>query len=235
MDDLRFRAPVAHPGWNGTLNALRHGKSCPSIWPLGTINFGEDCLTLNVYTKSLTGNRPVMVWIFGGGFFSGSGNDLVYGPDYLVNEDVIVVTINYRLAALGFLSTNDNNAPGNYGLKDCVLALKWVQKNIAQFGGDPTQVTIFGESAGGAAVHHLILSPAASGLFAKAISQSGSALCPWAFDEEPQTSTYNLAKKLNITYTDNTELIEKLRKVKVVDILLATPEFLNYVNVYNGF
>lgn len=208
---------------------MRHGNSCPSLWPLGTIKFGEDCLTLNVYTKSLTGKRPVMVWIFGGGFFLGSGNDIIYGPDYLIDEDVIVVTINYRLAALGFLSTNDNNAPGNYGLKDCILALKWIQNNIAQFGGDPTKVTIFGESAGAAAVHYLILSPIARGLFSRAISQSGSALSPWAFQHDPQTSAYNLAKKLSISFTDNRDLIEKLRNVKTMDILLATPEWMNYV------
>lgn len=170
-----------------------------------------------------------MVWIYGGGFFAGSGNDLIYGPDYLVAEDVIVVTLNYRLAALGFLSTNDNNAPGNYGLKDCVLALKWVQANIARFGGDPSQVTIFGESAGGAAVHYLILSPEGRGLFARAISQSGSALNPWGFQTDPKASAYSLAKRLKISFTNNTDLINKLRTVDARDIVLATPEWITFV------
>lgn len=107
-----------------------------------------------------------MFWIHGGGFTSGSGNSDIYGPHYLIAEDVVVVTINYRLGVLGFLSLDDPKleVPGNAGLKDQVMALKWVQKNIRNFGGDPNNVTIFGESAGGSSVHFLLLSPMAKGV-----------------------------------------------------------------------
>jgi carboxylesterase type B len=130
----------------------------------------EDCLFLNVYTQQLpssTNNKlkPVMVWIHGGGFSSGSGNSDTYGPEFLLTEDIVLVTINYRLGVFCFLSFEDASleVPGNAGLKDMVMALKWVQKNISKFSGDPNNVTIFGESAGGISVHYLILSPLASG------------------------------------------------------------------------
>lgn len=159
----------------------------------------------------------------------GSGNDLLYGPDYFVDDGVIVVTINYRLGVLGFLSTNDINAPGNYGLKDCILALKWVQQNIGQFGGDPARVTIFGESSGSAFVHYLVLSPMASGLFARAISQSGSALNPWAFQRSPETIAHRLAKKLRISFDDNADLVRKLQQVSSAELVLATSGYYDVV------
>lgn len=173
-----------------------------------------------------------MVYIHGGSFSGGSGNDLIWGPDYFVDDGVVMVTINYRLGPLGFLSTNDNNAPGNYGLKDGVLALKWIKKNIAQFGGDPNRVTIFGESAGGVYVHYLVLSPMARGLFARAISQSGSALNPWAYETNPQDATHRFARKLGISFTNNADLIEKLRKVNFNDLIKAIPGTLDYVRKY---
>lgn len=110
--------------------------------------------------------KPVMFWIHGGGYTTGSGNSDMYGPHYLISQDVIVVTINYRLGVLGFLTLDDPKlgVPGNAGLKDQVMALKWVQKNIRNFGGDPNNVTIFGESAGASSVHFLLLSPMAKGL-----------------------------------------------------------------------
>lgn len=107
--------------------------------------------------------KAVMFWIHGGGFYLGSGNAEVYGPDYLVAEDVLLVTINYRLGALGFLCIGTEDAPGNAGLKDMVMALEWTRRNIAFFGGDPNRITIFGESAGAAAVQYLMLSPLARG------------------------------------------------------------------------
>lgn len=229
LGNLRFRAPVPHPDWSGVRDAFEHGKNCPSDSALGGINFGEDCLTLNVYTKSLTRKLPVMMWIHGGAFLMGSGNDLIYGPDYFVNEGVIIITINYRLGSLGFLSTFDNNAVGNYGLKDSVMALKWIRDNIARFGGDPDNVTIFGESAGGAFVHYLMLSPSARGLFAKAISQSGSALCPWAFQPDPEEATHRLARTLGLHWRDNADLMQQLRRAKYIDLILATRGLMDYV------
>lgn len=126
--NLRFRTPVSHEGWTGIREANQHTPSCPQSVILGTID--EDCLSLNVYSQNLNGRRAVMFWIYGGGFSIGSGDSFIYGPDHIVADDVVLVTANYRLGALGFLSTGDQNAPGNYGMKDIILALKWVQANI---------------------------------------------------------------------------------------------------------
>lgn len=150
---LRWRNPVPHRGWTGVRDASQHGEHCPHNGWFGLdIGGVEDCLFLNVNTPALTGSRPVMVWIHGGSFSSGSGDSWVYGPDFFVNENVVLVTINYRLGILGFLGTADGASQGNYGLKDMVEALRWVRTNIASFGGNPNQVTIFGESAGSVAV-----------------------------------------------------------------------------------
>ena len=148
VGDLRFRDPVPHRGWSGVRDASQHGNTCPS-----SSGGNEDCLFLNVYTANIIGRRPVMVWIHGGSFNGGSGNSGNFPPDLYVPEDVVFVTLNYRLGVLGFLSTGDRFAPGNYAMKDMILALKWVRNNILNFGGDPDNVTIFGESAGGSAVH----------------------------------------------------------------------------------
>lgn len=150
---LRFRAPVPHAGWTGIRDASEHGESCPSDGWLSDKTGDEDCLFLNVYTTNIIARRPVMVWIHGGSFTGGSGDDSTYGPDHLIGEDVVIVTINYRLGVLGFMSTGDRHAPGNYGLKDMQLALRWVRENILNFGGDPDNITVFGESAGSVAVH----------------------------------------------------------------------------------
>lgn len=123
-----------------------------------------------------------MVWIHGGGFVNGSSSTIFYGPDFLVEKDVILVSINYRLGIFGFLSLNDPKVgiPGNAGLKDQTMALKWIKANIEHFGGDPKNITIAGESAGGASIHYHLISELSKGLFQKAIVQSGVALNPWA-------------------------------------------------------
>lgn len=186
----------------------------------------EDCLFLNVYTPSLKGKRAVMFWIHGGAFMSGNGDTSLYGPQHLIKEDVVVVTINHRYSALGFLSTSDRNAPGNQGMKDAVMALKWVQQNIEKFGGDRKRVTIFGHSAGSVAVHFLMLSDMAKGLFHQAILQSGSALMSCLYQPDPRTSAENLGRKLGLTFNSSEELIEKLRQVDIKDLIDAeTPLF----------
>lgn len=143
----------------------------------GQLNYNEDCLNLNVYAPTAPGNYPVMVWIHGGSLTTGSGG-ASYEPAQLVEKGVVVVTINYRLGALGFLPhvslADADGAYGNYGLMDQQESLRWIKDNISGFGGDPSNVTIFGESAGGHSVLSLVASPASSGLFHKAISQSGS-------------------------------------------------------------
>lgn len=123
-----------------------------------------------------------MVWLHGGGFKTGSSSDSMYGPDFLLRRDVVLVTINYRLGAFGFLSLDapDSGVPGNAGLKDQTLALRWVRKNIGEFGGDASNVTVFGNSAGGCSVHLHMLSEHSAGAFDKAIAQSGTALAEWA-------------------------------------------------------
>nr|QIK02111.1 carboxylesterase 11 [Holotrichia parallela] len=226
LGKLRFKAPQPPESWPGVRDATQEGSECYSTHIiLNTIVGSEDCLFLNVYTPNLPSRgecplKPVMFWIHGGGFTSGSGNSDMYGPQYLIAEDVVVVTINYRLGVLGFLSLNDLKlgVPGNAGLKDQVLALKWVQKNIRNFGGDPENVTIFGESAGGASVHFLMLSPMSKGLFHKAIAQSGSVFNPWAWG---QVNGEILCKKLNFSTDDESKMLDFLQEVSV-DKLYST-------------
>ncbi|GBP92910.1 Esterase B1 [Eumeta japonica] len=175
---LRFKAPQPPLPWSGVKKATEHGPVCPQL-DLFTDEFlegNEDCLYLNVYTPELTPKHPlpVMFFIHGGGYKCGSGNTEDYGPDFLVKEEVVLVTINYRVEVLGFLCLENKDVPGNAGMKDQVAALRWVQKNISTFGGDPNNVTIFGDSAGGISVGLHILSPMSKGLFQRAILMSGS-------------------------------------------------------------
>jgi para-nitrobenzyl esterase len=176
LGNLRWRAPQAVPHWEGVRKAEAMGAPC-----LPNMRGSEDCLYLNVWTaaKSATERHPVMVWIYGGGFTTGSANLPDYDGESLAKKGVVVVTFNYRLGGFGFFSypeltkESDRGASGNQGLMDCVAALQWVQKNIAAFGGDPKRVTIFGESAGSMAVADLMASPQAKGLFVRAIGESG--------------------------------------------------------------
>lgn len=153
VGNLRFADPVPHQGWSGVRDASDHGSNCATGGLVTDKTGDEDCLFLNVFTTSIIAKRPVMVWIHGGAFVMGSGDDDQATPNHFVTQDVLLVTINYRLGIMGFLSTGDRHAPGNAAMKDMVLALQWVQNNIANFGGDPDNVTIFGLSAGGVAVH----------------------------------------------------------------------------------
>ncbi len=184
----RFRAPQPHPGWSGTRDCTRFGKvsvqvgdTLGAIGPAGRPDDSEDCLFLNVQTSALDdAGRPVLVWIHGGSFVNGTGAIPWYdGANLVRHGDVVVVTINYRLGALGWTSLQ-HLAPelagsGNNGLLDQIAALRWVHDNIAGFGGDPANVTVFGESAGAMSIGTLLGTPAADGLFAKAILQSGAA------------------------------------------------------------
>jgi para-nitrobenzyl esterase len=177
---LRWRPPQPAAHWTGVRPATQFGPHCPQTGsPFGVASMSENCLFLNVYAPAGSlrgGSLPVMVWIHGGDLTAGESND--YNPAGLVRDGAVVVTINYRLGALGFLANpalkSPNGSSGDYGLMDQQAALRWVQQNIRQFGGDPRNVTIFGESAGGLSVLSQLVSPAARGLFAKAIIESGS-------------------------------------------------------------
>lgn len=176
----RFAAPEPAAGWSGVREATKIGFAAPQTRHMiaGFAASGpqdEDCLNLNVFSPACDGaKRPVMVWIHGGGFTHGAGYEKLYdGGPLAVRGDIVVVTLNYRLGALGFLRLPEIGAYGNQGLLDQIMALRWVRDNIAAFGGDPSEVTIFGESAGSASVGCLVTMPPARGLFKRAIQQSG--------------------------------------------------------------
>ena len=184
--DLRWRPPVPAPAWNGVRDAREFGRAClqPPAQPTGLYYDGmastsEDCLTLNVWAPAGARKLPVMVWIHGGSLVGGSSSEPMYDGVKIARQDVVFVSINYRLGLLGYLvhpalsAESPQRLSGNYGLLDQIEALRWVRDNIAVFGGDPGQVTIAGESAGGLSVIALMTSPPARGLFAKAIVQSG--------------------------------------------------------------
>ncbi|ROT74375.1 JHE-like carboxylesterase 1 [Penaeus vannamei] len=170
-----------------------------------------------------------MVWIHGGGFVFGGAED--YKPYALVAKDVVVVLIQYRLGTLGFLSTEDSELPGNLGLQDQTLALRWVKDNIRDLGGDPDKVTLFGESAGGASVHFHVLSPMSEGLFRRAIMQSGTMLCPWAMREGHRGVAAKLAEVLSCSgvsvapVLDSAALLSCLRGASAEQLIMAQSAF----------
>jgi len=188
VGDLRWKAPQPPSTWKGERDATSFGARCAQGHVYDDMIFqdhgeSEDCLFLNVYAPAgatAHSKLPVMFWIHGGGYGAGASSEPRHNGDFLPTKGVVLVTINYRLGVFGFLATEDlakeaNGASGNYGLLDMVAALQWVKANIVKFGGDPDNVTIFGESAGSFAVSVLMASPMARGLFQKAIGESGSA------------------------------------------------------------
>lgn len=217
VGNLRFKPPASLEPWNDVLDATNFGpivpQPPPQIESRYVRNMPQDevnCLTLNIWTKAIDNKkRPVMVWIHGGGFTGGSGAG-TDGARLALRGDVVVVSINYRLGPLGFLYMPDvTDAAANVGMLDMIAALKWVNKNIDKFGGDPTNITIFGCSAGGFAVTTLLAMPAAKGLFHRAIAQSGAA---HKYSYDPKTGIENyedLIEKLGIEKGD----IEALRQV----------------------
>lgn len=201
---LRFKHPQPAEPWNGVRNAVTKPNSCfqspdtsfnrfsgVEMWNPNT-PMSEDCLYLNVWVPRGFGSQPpraTLVWIFGGGFWSGTSTLDVYdGSKLAAKENVIVVSINYRLGPLGFLYTATEDAPGNQGLLDQVMALKWVYDNVANFGGSQETVTIFGESAGAVSVGFHLMSPLSMNYFSRAILQSASPTADWAVQSESQAT-----------------------------------------------
>src|SRR5262249_47565072 len=183
---LRWRPPESVAKWEGVRDATKFAPACMqahragdgpiadiiAFYGLNLDRMSEDCLYLNVWTAAEPGaSAPVMVWIHGGGLTAGYGGEATYDGTALAKRGVVLITINYRLGALGYLAhpslsaESEHHASGNYGTLDQIAALRWVQQNVAAFGGDPGRVTIFGESAGSWSVNHLVASPLAKGLF----------------------------------------------------------------------
>jgi Carboxylesterase type B len=224
VGQLRWKAPQPVVAWKGVKSAEHFAPSpMQSGTPVG--GKSEDCLYLNVWTpaKSKTERLPVMVWIYGGGFSSGSTAEYWYEGSKLAQKGVVFVSIAYRVGPLGFFAHPSLNAEspnyvsGNYGLLDQVAALKWIQKNIAKFGGDPGKVTIFGESAGGLSVSMLCASPLAKGLFRGAISQSGASFGPIGTESYPgeNMKLLSFAADEGVKYAQKAGAasIEELRKM----------------------
>ena len=241
MGDLRWRPPHPPEAWDGIRDASTFGPIAPQPAAVPGISSpsdpeasepqSEDCLSLNVWTPALPDDRgiasgagrPVMVWIHGGGFTSGSGSVFLYrGGNLARRGDAVVVTINYRLGALGFLGHRAlgrlDGMVGNWGLLDQIAALRWVRDNVAAFGGDPGNVTIFGESAGGFSVSALLGAPAARGLFRRAIVQSGGVHVHTI--DEAERAAERLVQLLGVPACDR----ESLRHVPATELVAATQE-----------
>ncbi|XP_076286493.1 juvenile hormone esterase-like [Lasioglossum baleicum] len=227
VGDLRFKPPVPIKPWSAVLNADKETPVCPQVdFFTGNYMGVEDCLFINVMSRELGNStlKPVMVWIYGGAFFAGYTNTSLYGPDFFLEQDVVYVSFNYRVGCLGFLALDHPDAVGNAALKDQVLALKWVQANIAAFGGDPNQVTIFGESAGATSVGLHVLSEQSKGLFKRVIQQSGTPLCQWGFHtpEKAYQNARALAVNLGYDGVGDADLLAFLRSVPIEKMVNMT-------------
>ncbi|KAI9527519.1 hypothetical protein NQZ68_029610 [Dissostichus eleginoides] len=203
-----FMKPKPHPGWVDVLDAIVFKDICLQVYVAFNTTIGsKDCLYLNIWVPhngSVPSDMPVMVWIYGGAFMTGSEKGFrilqftkFSGQELADRGNVIVVSTGYRVGSLGFLSTGEPELAGNYGLWDQQAAIAWVHRNIRKFGGDPDNITIFGESAGGASVSLQILSPHNKGLFKRAISQNGVALSPWTISKDPRLFAVEVALKVN--------------------------------------
>jgi len=232
VGDLRWRAPEPPAKWKGVRDAAHYGSRCAQNVVFADMIFqdsgpSEDCLYLNVFAPAdakPVSKLPVMFWIHGGGYEGGGASEPRHNGDFLPTKGVVLVTINYRLGIFGFLATPDlakeaGGAAGNYGLMDMVAALHWVHDNIAKFGGDPGDVTIFGESAGSSAVSTLMAAAPARELFEKAIGESGAALNVGSHGPEAQAEH----EKLEQTWTESlgTANLAALRALPAETILAA--------------
>ncbi|CAO1422540.1 unnamed protein product [Diamesa tonsa] len=237
INDLRLRDPEPIAKWSGVKNATDQKMFCiqRNYLLMGLTTAGsEDCLYLYVYRPKVVISKkkllPVIVYIHGGGFFAGSGGPSFTGGDYFMKtEEVVFVTMNYRLGPLGFLSTGDGSMSGNFGLKDQALAIQWVKTNIAAFGGDASSITLMGQSVGATSVHLHMMSPMTQNLFHRAVMISGNGLAPYTYvlkDPLSQARKYaevtGIMNHMNLT---TSELANKLRKIDPKVLLEATDAF----------
>uniref|UniRef100_A0A3B4VB52 Neuroligin 4 X-linked a n=1 Tax=Seriola dumerili TaxID=41447 RepID=A0A3B4VB52_SERDU len=246
--ERRFQPPEPPMSWPGIRNATQFAPVCPQfledrfllndmlpVWFTANLDTlvtyvqeqSEDCLYLNIYVPTedgctlkppKNGLKPVMVYIHGGSYMEGTGN-MIDGSILASYGNVIVITINYRLGVLGFLSTGDQAAKGNYGLLDQIQALRWIKENIQAFKGDPKRVTIFGSGAGASCVSLLTLSHYSEDLFQKAIIQSGTALSSWAVNYQPAKYTRALAEKVGCNMLDTIDLVECLQNKNYKELI----------------
>ncbi|XP_058466089.1 juvenile hormone esterase-like [Malaya genurostris] len=228
LGKLRFRDPVPAESWSGHYDGTYERSKCvqkSDARPYSLVEGSEDCLYLNLYRPKvsyITDPLPVIVFIHGGRYASGSASMAEYGPERLMDtRRVLVVVIQYRLGVFGFLSTEDSSSPGNYGLKDQSMALRWVQKNIKRFGGDTKRVMLVGHEAGAASVQLHMMSPLSRGTFSKAVSMSGSALAYWNYNIDQARVARRQAAVLGIPEAykiSTTKLVDELRAVDAIEL-----------------
>ncbi|KAM5262850.1 pyrethroid hydrolase Ces2e-like [Ctenodactylus gundi] len=235
VGSLRFAPPEAPEPWSGVRDGTSQPATCLQNRGSAT-SMSEDCLHLNIYTPAHANkgsNLPVMVWIHGGALVGGSasGTD---GSVLAAVEDVVIVVIQYRVGVLGFFSTGDEHATGNWGYLDQVAALRWVQQNIAHFGGNPDRVTIFGQSAGGASVSTQVLSPMSKGLFHGAIMESGVALVPDLISNSTEAVSMIVANLSACEHVDSEALVRCLRNKTEEEILAINQAFKSIPAVVDG-
>jgi para-nitrobenzyl esterase len=251
VGELRWKAPQPVIAWEGIRKTDAFSPECPQApYPQGSLFYSppqkqsEDCLYLNVWTAAARNEkRPVMVWIHGGALTRGSGANRAYDGTAYAKKGVVLVTLNYRLGPLGYLAhpeltaESPHQSSGNYGVLDQIAALKWVQKNIAAFGGDAGRVTIFGESAGSWSVNALVATPLAKGLFHRAIGESGGSFGPGVYlkeDRNRQTS----AEKIGAAFAkaagaDSIKALRALPAEKIVEVFTSDPEGRRFRTVVN--
>ncbi len=239
VGDLRWRPPQAALAWSGTRDASQFADSCPQpiVKNLSDglgLPGNEDCLKLNVFTpKKLGKNLPVMVWIHGGGLIVDGSRDKQFTPINLIKNDVIVVTFDYRLGTFGFFASKElieeakakGEPVGNYGTMDQIAALKWVKNNIQAFGGDPNNVTIFGESAGGRSVTWLMVSDAAKGLFHRAIAESAQQSPLRGMTEKRFGMTPETEVDAKFMSSVGVKTLKELRALPVQKLILSAADF----------
>lgn len=229
INDLRFKNPEKIEAWEEILDATEDGPMCPQ--PNKHLSdISEDCLRLNIYTKGTTTKKSVLIYIHAGGFYSVSGQSKNFaGPQTLMDRDLVLVTINYRLGSLGFMSTGTSDCPGNFGLKDQVMALKFVRENIEEFGGDPNKITLMGYSVGGASVALHLVSPMSRDLFHRAIVMSASGTTGgWNVPESQLELAQRQGSLVGCSEIDPKNLVSCLKRVDAHVLGNSLPEMFEF-------